>query len=57
MNSQIQSADDFRNQGAYDNATKIYSDILKEEPDNFSALNGLMLCENNLNKLTEQNNY
>lgn len=46
-------ADSLRKQGAFDKAAEFYNIMLKNESNNFSALKGLMLCENRLGELSD----
>ena len=42
-----------RKKGEYSSAAEMYSFMLEKEPDNFRALNGLMLCQNKINALSD----
>lgn len=49
----IDMADFSRKKGEYTSAAEMYSFMLEKEPDNFRALNGLMLCQNKINALSD----
>lgn len=49
----LDMADLSRKHGEYESAAEMYSFMLDKEPDNFRALNGLMLCNNKINALSD----
>lgn len=49
----IEMADLSRKKREYESAAQMYKFMIEKEPQNFHALNGLMLCENQMSQLTD----